>query len=94
MPSPAVLSPPTVPPADHIALGTPEYRRAALGMAASGFATFALLYCVQPLMPIFSRDFGVSPAAASLSLSGATLVMTAAILAPASSPSGSAGTGS
>ena len=66
-------------PTDYITIGTPEYRRAALGMCASGFATFALLYCVQPLMPIFSRTFAVSPASASLSLSSATLVMTVAI---------------
>lgn len=66
-------------PAEYITIGTPAYRRAALGMCASGFATFALLYCVQPLMPIFSRVFAVTPAAASLSLSAATLVMTVAI---------------
>ena len=65
--------------AGFITIGTPAYRRAALGMCASGFATFALLYCVQPLMPIFSRRFAISPATASLSLSCATLVMTVAI---------------
>ncbi len=63
-------------PNSFIVLGTPEYRRAALGMCASGFATFALLYCVQPLMPVFSRAFGITPASASLSLSSATGVMT------------------
>ncbi len=79
MSSPETSSPLTGLPADHISIGTPEYRRAALGMCASGFATFALLYCVQPLMPIFSHAFAVSPASASLSLSCATLVMTVAI---------------
>ena len=34
--------------------------------------TFAILYSVQPLMPVFSRQFGVTPAVASLSLSLAT----------------------
>ena len=62
-----------------ITLGGPEYRRAILGMCASGFSTFALLYCVQPLMPIFSRDFGISPAQSSLSLSFSTLVLTVSI---------------
>ena len=37
-----------------------------------GFATFALLYSVQPLMPVFARDFAISPATASLSLSVTT----------------------
>lgn len=38
-------------------------------MVAAGFSTFALMNCVQPLMPIFSRDFGISASEASLSLS-------------------------
>jgi YNFM family putative membrane transporter len=37
-----------------------------------GFVTFAILYSVQPLMPVFSRQFEVTPAVASLSLSLAT----------------------
>ncbi|HHK8034791.1 TPA: MFS transporter, partial [Serratia marcescens] len=35
-------------------------------------ATFALLYCVQPILPVLSQDFGVSPAESSLSLSVST----------------------
>lgn len=46
-------------------------------MFAVGFATFAVLYCVQPLMPVFSAEFDQSPAAASLTLS-----LTTAALAP------------
>ena len=45
-------------------------------MFSAGFSTFALLYCVQPLMPVFSREFQVSPAASSLSIS-----LTAGLLA-------------
>jgi YNFM family putative membrane transporter len=45
-------------------------------MFAAGVATFGALYCVQPLMPEFSRYFGVSAAASALSLS-----LTSAILA-------------
>ncbi|MEQ1403999.1 MFS transporter [Neorhizobium sp. Rsf11] len=59
--------------------GTPPYRRASLAFFMSGFSTFALLYCVQPLMPIFSADFGVSPAASSLSLSLSTGLLAVAI---------------
>lgn len=58
--------------------GTPEFRRTNLALFSAGFATFALLYCVQPLMPVFARDFGVSPAQSSLSLS-----LTTGLLAPA-----------
>ncbi len=61
--------------------GTSAYRRAVCGLCASGFATFALLYCVQPLLPVFSARFGVTAAASSLSLSLATLVMTVSIFA-------------
>ena len=64
--------------ADHIHKGTPEFRATTLGMFAAGFATFALLYCVQPLMPVFARDFEVSAAQSSLPLS-----LTTGFLAPA-----------
>jgi len=46
--------------------GTPEFRRTNLALFSAGFATFALLYCVQPLMPVFARDFNVSAAESSL----------------------------
>ncbi len=59
--------------------GTPAYRRASLAFFLSGFSTFALLYCVQPLMPIFAEHFGVSPAASSLSLSLSTGFLALAI---------------
>src|SRR6185437_13992174 len=44
-------------------------RRTNLALFAAGLATFGLLYCVQPLMPEFSRDYGVSEAGAAMSLS-------------------------
>jgi YNFM family putative membrane transporter len=50
-------------------------------MFAGGFATFALLYFVQPLLPEFSRVFGVSPAESSLSVSLATGMLSVAMLA-------------
>ncbi|EUC00502.1 major facilitator superfamily MFS_1 [Rhizobium sp. CF080] len=63
--------------------GTPAYRRASLAFFLSGFSTFALLYCVQPLMPIFSQEFGVSPASSSLSLSLSTGFLAVAIFCAA-----------
>jgi len=60
-------------PADeYLRPGTRAYLHANLALLLAGFATFSLLYCVQPLLPMFSRDFGVSPAASSLSLSLST----------------------
>ena len=50
----------------------------ALALFAAGFATFALLYCVQPLMPVFGREFHVSAAESSLPMS-----LTTGVLAPA-----------
>jgi YNFM family putative membrane transporter len=60
--------------------GTPEFRRTNLALFAAGFATFGLLYCVQPLMPEFSHDYGVSAAVSALSLSLTTGVLAFAML--------------
>ena len=57
---------------EYLRRGTPAYRRASLALCAAGFASFALLYCVQPLLPLFSKSFGVGAAASSLALSAAT----------------------
>ncbi|HKR75954.1 MAG TPA: MFS transporter, partial [Rhodanobacter sp.] len=60
--------------------GTPAFRRTNLALFAAGLATFGLLYCVQPLMPEFSRDYGVSEAGAAMSLSLTTGVLAFAML--------------
>jgi YNFM family putative membrane transporter len=64
----------------HIRQGTPEFRRASLALFASGFATFGLLYCVQPLLPEFSKDFGVGAAGSALALSLSTGVLAVAMI--------------
>lgn len=64
----------------QIRSGTPEYRRVNLALFCAGFITFVTLYDVQPLMPIFSKEFGVSPAAASLPLSCATMTLAIGML--------------
>ncbi|MGO4570510.1 MFS transporter [Microvirga sp. 2TAF3] len=60
--------------------GTPAFRRLNLALFAAGFATFAILYCVQPLLPVFSQDFHVSAAVSSLSLSLTTGMLAVAML--------------
>jgi YNFM family putative membrane transporter len=64
-----------VPPQEFIHHGTPEFRRINWALFAAGFATFGLLYCVQPLLPEFSRDYGVGEAVSALSLSLTTGVL-------------------
>ncbi|MGN6707116.1 MAG: MFS transporter [Rhodanobacter sp.] len=66
--------------ARYIHHGTADFRRTNLALFAAGFATFGLLYCVQPLMPEFSRHYGVSEAGAALSLSLTTGVLAFAML--------------
>lgn len=45
-----------------------------------GFATFAILNGIQPLMPVFATEFGVSAAESSLVLSLTTLVLAIGML--------------
>jgi YNFM family putative membrane transporter len=81
--TPVSAAPPSVPDAacaPFIHHGTPAFRRTNLALFAAGFATFGLLYCVQPLMPEFSRDYGVSAAGSALSLSLTTGVLAVAML--------------
>jgi len=52
--------------------GTPAFMRTVLALFCGGFATFALLYCVQPMMPLLSRDFAINAAQSSLVLSVST----------------------
>jgi YNFM family putative membrane transporter len=66
--------------------GTGAFRRAVVALFAGGFVTFAILHCTQPLMPIFSERFGVSPAAASLSLSATTATLAVSLLFAAALP--------
>jgi len=64
---------------DYLARGTPGLHRAQWALFAAGFSTFSLLYCVQPLMPLFTGAFGVSPAQSSLVLSLCTGLLAVAI---------------
>jgi len=53
----------------HIERGTADFFRTSVALFCAGLATFTLLYCTQPLLPVFSREFGISAAAASLAIS-------------------------
>ena len=67
-------------PGPKIELGTAAFVQTNCALFAAGFATFALLYCVQPLMPLFSRQFHVSAAGASLALSLTTGLLAVSML--------------
>src|SRR3990167_4563068 len=64
----------------HLMRGTAAYRRATLALFCAGFATFALLYCVQPLLPLLAAHFSVSAAGSSLALSLTTLSLALCLL--------------
>lgn len=64
----------------HLQRGTSAYRRATLALFCAGFATFAMLYCVQPLLPLLADYFSVSAANSSLALSLTTLSLALCLL--------------
>jgi MFS transporter, YNFM family, putative membrane transport protein len=73
-PAPSSAAPP------KLQRGTAAYMRTAWAMFYGGFATFLTLYCMQPLMPALSEEFGITPAHASMSVSAATGTLALALL--------------
>lgn len=69
-----------IPSDEWIARGTRPFMRVTLALFSAGLATFALLYCVQPILPVLSAQFGISPAASSISLSISTAMMALGLL--------------
>lgn len=56
----------------YIEKGTKAFRMANWMLFFGAFITFAILYSTQPILPLLSEEFNVSPATASLSLSVTT----------------------
>lgn len=54
---------------------TPGFGRVCVALILSGFSAFSALYCVQPILPVFVRDFAIPPASASLSLTFSTIAL-------------------
>ena len=63
-----------------IAAGSPAFKRINRAMVFGGFSTFALLYCVQPLMPLLAHQFTLTPAQSSLALSVSTATLALSLL--------------
>jgi YNFM family putative membrane transporter len=64
--------------------GSAAFRRANWALFAAGFATYALLYCVQPLLPVFASHYAISPAESSLCLSLTTVLLGPAMVVASS----------
>lgn len=64
----------------YIQQGTAAFRKSNLAFFAAGFNTFAILYSTQPLLPVFSAEFHIAPAMASLSLSVTTIALAVSML--------------
>jgi len=54
---------------EKIQHGTRAFLLTQIALATAGFSTFALLYSIQPLLPIFSQEYRLTEAQSSLSLS-------------------------
>ncbi len=64
----------------RIEAGTPEFRRTNVAVFFCGFAIFAILYCPQPVLPLFAAEFGVTPAESSIAVSITAIVMAVSML--------------
>ncbi|WP_199849794.1 MFS transporter [Blastococcus sp. Marseille-P5729] len=60
--------------------GDAGLRRVSIALFAGSFSSFGLLYYPQPLLPEFSRTFGVPPSTAALSISVTTIALGLALL--------------
>ncbi|XBC39228.1 MAG: MFS transporter [Buchnera aphidicola (Nurudea shiraii)] len=59
----------------YIKKGTKNFFKMTIALFLAGFVTFSILYCVQPILFVFSKDFSLTPVESSLSLSSATAMM-------------------
>jgi YNFM family putative membrane transporter len=59
---------------------SPAAKRINRAMLLCGFVSFGLLYCVQPLMPLFGTAFAVTPTQSSLILSITTMTMAVSLV--------------
>jgi MFS transporter, YNFM family, putative membrane transport protein len=63
-----------------VSSGTKRYRQINLAFFAAGFVTFITMYDVQPLLPVFSKEFGLPAALGSLPLSLTTCALAVSML--------------
>lgn len=59
----------------YIVAGSKVYQRTLIALFLGSFVTFADIYSTQPLIPLFSHEYNVLPATASLALSFTTGIL-------------------
>ncbi|MCG7337214.1 MFS transporter [Sporosarcina sp. ACRSM] len=64
----------------YIQRGTTEFKKVNLALFAGGFCTFAILWGTQPLLPDIAKEFQLTPAMASLSLTTTTITLAISLL--------------
>lgn len=65
---------------DYIQKGSRNYRQAVAAIFLGGITAMMTEYCVQPIIPVFAREFHLSPSVASLVVSFGTGGMALAML--------------
>ena len=64
----------------HVARGSRAFWKINLAVFSAGFSVFLLMYAVQPLLPIFTREFHINAATSSLALSLTTAFLALSML--------------
>ncbi|MEH7377982.1 MULTISPECIES: MFS transporter [Bacillaceae] len=64
----------------YIQRGTHTFKMVNIALFAGGFNTFAILWGTQPLLPEIGKEFHISPAVSSLSLSSTTIALAISML--------------
>ncbi|MBS4172784.1 MFS transporter [Bacillus sp. FJAT-49736] len=64
----------------YIKRGTTSFKKANLALFAGGFNTFAILWSTQPLLPEIAKQYHISPAVSSLTLSSTTIALAVSML--------------
>jgi YNFM family putative membrane transporter len=65
----------------YIERGSRAFYKTTVALFLSGFATFSLLYCVQPMLPVLAATFHVGAAESSLALSVSSSLLALAVFA-------------
>ncbi|WP_438431923.1 MFS transporter [Gorillibacterium sp. sgz500922] len=65
---------------DYVEIGSRTHRRAAIGMLLGSIVSFAIMYSPQPLISLFSKEYGISPGTAGLAVSVTTMALSVSLL--------------
>lgn len=60
---------------NYIKVGSREHILVIIAMLLGSIVSFAIMYSPQPLISVFSKDYGISPSTASFSISLATIAL-------------------